>query len=55
MSVSQPENHSNSDREGLIHALRGRYAHIKTCSEDFARRKALEIQREEGWEEESPE
>jgi hypothetical protein len=57
MSASQPgKSHSEqSERERIIHSLRGKYAHIKTSSEDFARRKMVEIQREEGWEEESVE
>jgi hypothetical protein len=57
MPVLQPEPSSwpETERERFIRTLRGKYAHIKTSSEDFAKRKMLEIQREEGWKDESVE
>jgi hypothetical protein len=46
-SKKKPTAKTEAERKALVDSLWGKYAHVKTSSEDFARRKAEEIELEE--------
>jgi len=51
MPQPQPEKQPlETERERLLRNIQGKYAHVHTSSEAFAKRKMREIQLEEGWE-----